>query len=472
MWISQGPLTQADLNDVCRVMASFLDLLFIVLRELGLFAAVGFLIGGLDELAVDLLWVGRRLAGARAQQWMRVDSCPTAALPRLRYAVMVPAWYEANVIGQMIDANLRSYRNSDVVLFVGCYPNDPETLAVVRGRVGPRVRLVVGTRLGPTTKADCLNTIWTAILEARSNGQDFDAVILHDAEDLASPLETRVFDEVLVSAAAAQLPVEPTQQSRSRWISGHYCDEFAEAHGKTLVVRSAIGAAVPLAGVGCAIRVDVLDRLAGGGLLLDDGSLTEDYELGLRLAAEDMAPVFVRARDAQSGRIIATCADFPATLEDAIRQKTRWTIGIGLAGWDRMRWGRGFAENWMRLRDRRVLIAAIVLVAGYAAVLLAGLLSALHLATGRSLPVMTPTIQWLLSANALLLVWRLVVRAALVWRVYGPAEAARSVPRMLVGNVVAIVSARRSVTGYVRMRAEGRVVWDKTSHSFSGASHS
>lgn len=449
-------------------MASYLDLLHVVLRELTLFAAVGFLIGGLDELAIDLLWLGRRMTGGRARQWIRVNHDPATGVARLRYAVMIPAWDEANVIGQMIDANLYSYRNSDVVLFVGCYPNDPGTIDVVRRRVGPRVRLVVGTRFGPTTKGDCLNTIWAAVVEARRSGEAFDAVILHDAEDLASPLETCVFDEVVASAAAAQLPVEPTRQAHSRWVSGHYCDEFAEAHGKTLVVRNAIGAAVPLAGVGCAIRVDVLDRLASDGRPLDDGSLTEDYELGLRLSAQDMPPVFVRARDSKTGTIIATRADFPAALEDAVRQKTRWTIGIGLAGWDRMGWGQGIAENWMRLRDRRVLITAIVLVAGYVAVLFAGLLSVLHILASLPMPAMTPTIQWLLSANALLLVWRLVVRGAFVWRVYGPAEAALSVPRMLIGNIIAILSARRSVIGYARMRAKGQIVWDKTSHSFSG----
>jgi adsorption protein B len=36
-------------------------------------------------------------------------------------------------------------------------------------------------------------------------------------------------------------------------ISGHYCDEFAEAHGKFMPVRQKLGASLPLAGVGCAI---------------------------------------------------------------------------------------------------------------------------------------------------------------------------------------------------------------------------
>ena len=59
-----------------------------------------------------------------------------------------------------------------------------------------------------------------------------------------------------------QLPVLPLPDPHSRWISGHYCDEFAEAHVKELVVREAVGAAIPLAGVGCAIERKPLAQLA------------------------------------------------------------------------------------------------------------------------------------------------------------------------------------------------------------------
>ena len=41
--------------------------------------------------------------------------------------------------------------------------------------------------------------------------------------------------------------------------------------------------------------------------------------------------------------------------------------GIALAGWDRLGWSGGLAERWMRLRDRRALLAALVLAAAYVA---------------------------------------------------------------------------------------------------------
>lgn len=37
------------------------DLISLATRELALFAAVGFLLGGVDDLIVDLAWIGRSL---------------------------------------------------------------------------------------------------------------------------------------------------------------------------------------------------------------------------------------------------------------------------------------------------------------------------------------------------------------------------------------------------------------------------
>ncbi|WP_317617605.1 glycosyltransferase [Sphingomonas daechungensis] len=79
-------------------------------------------------------------------------------------------------------------------------------------------------------------------------GRRAKAVVLHDAEDLVHRYELRVFDGLIGRAAVVQLPVLPLVDRNSRWISGHYCDEFAEAHIKELVVREAVGAAIPLAG--------------------------------------------------------------------------------------------------------------------------------------------------------------------------------------------------------------------------------
>src|SRR3546814_10397441 len=63
--------------------------------------------------------------------------------------------------------------------------------------------------------------------------------------------------------------------------------------------------------------------------------------------------------------LVATRAYFPDRLDHVVRQKTRWVHGIALQGWDRTGWSLRPAEFWMRLRDRRGPLTALVLLAGY-----------------------------------------------------------------------------------------------------------
>jgi adsorption protein B len=106
-----------------------------------------------------------------------------------------------------------------------------------------RLRIVVHDRDGPTTKADCLNRLYEAMCEDERRGRfRVRSVILHDAEDMVHPAALSLLDSALDEADFVQLPVRPEPQRTSRWIGGHYCDEFAEAHGKVMVVRDWLGA--------------------------------------------------------------------------------------------------------------------------------------------------------------------------------------------------------------------------------------
>lgn len=450
------------------------DVLVAVQRETMLFAIAGFIVGGIDDLIVDAIWIARatwrRLTVYRKHA--RADSSTLARpLQEGRIAIFIAAWQEEAVIGAMLDHACKAWAGIDCRIYVGVYPNDPATLAAVRAHGDWRVRSVVNVRPGPTTKADCLNAIWRSLLEDERVEGRVKAVVLHDAEDIVHSAELRVFDTLIERFALVQLPVLPLIDERSRWIGGHYNDEFAEAHGKTIVVREAIGAAIPSAGVGCAFARDMLGAIADdrGGAPFDGDSLTEDYELGLRIAERGGRGVFVRLPSCGQGTMVAVRAHFPATLEAAVRQKSRWIAGIALSGWDRLRWQGGLAERWMRLHDRRALLGAIVLVVGYFAMVLTGAIMAGHLAFGLPSPATTPLMRTLFSITGALLLWRLIMRFFFVTRAYGWREGLIAVPRAIVGNVIAIIAARRAVWLYVRMRREGVVRWDKTVHAFPAA---
>lgn len=438
-----------------------------VTRELGLFALAGLLIGGLDDLAIDMLWIGRGL-------WRRVaifTRVPRGTLDRLPpparhgpLAIFIPAWDESRVIGAMVRAALGRLVHADYRIYVGTYPNDPATVRALEALADPRIRIVPGDRPGPTTKAECLNRVWRAMLaDEQAAGAPVKAVVLHDAEDVMHPQELALYDRMVERFDLVQIPVVPLPSPGGRWnrlVSLTYGDEFAEAHGKMLAIRETIGAAVPSAGVGCAIARDMLARIADarGGDPFDESSLTEDYELGLAVRSLGGRGAFVTL-PAEAGKPpIAVHAHFPDTIETAVRQKTRWIIGIALAGWDRLRWEGGLAERWMRLRDRRSILAALLLVAAYAAFALALISQALGVD-----PRWPPLAVKLFRITGALLVWRLAVRMVVVTRTYGWREGVASLPRVLVGNLIDVAAARRAITAYM----PGHVPrWDKTSHHF------
>ena len=267
--------------------ADFLfDALQLIMREASLFAAVGFVVLGTSDLAVDLIWI--KLAAARrlrSSAPLLLSDIPPAAAPGWM-AVFVPAWDEAPVIANMLRHTLRAFGNADFRVYVACYPNDPATIEAVRAVQDERITMVVGREPGPTCKADNLNRLWDRMVrDEAEEGRRFKAVILHDAEDVVHSAELRLFDSLIEQHDLVQLPVVPIVDRESRWIAGHYLDEFAEAHGKEMVVRGALGAALPSAGVGCAIsRAALAEIAARRGAPFDVGSLTEDYELGLRLS--------------------------------------------------------------------------------------------------------------------------------------------------------------------------------------------
>ena len=437
--------------------------------ELGLFAAVVFAVFGIDDLAVDVLY----LSGAADPP--RQVPAPETPLSR-DFALYVPAWAEGDVIAAMLTHCTTTWTSPRLAIYVGVYPNDLATMRAVAAMAARdrRVRMVVNQQPGPTTKGDCLNAIWRRHTADRAAGRVGNgAVLLHDAEDVVDPAALVALDHALRVADYAQLPVIPLMSDGHRWIRRHYCDEFAEAHGKELAVRASLGAPLPTAGVGCAFRVDMLARLADQSGPFPADSLTEDYELGLRLGAMGARSAFVRSHTAD-GRLVASRGLFPERIDTAVRQKTRWLRGNALEGWQRIGWARppdaSFARTvasaWMLWRDRRALLAAAAVLTGYGAALLG--LIALALAALADVPVhIGGAAAWVLASfNLMLLLWRLAMRGWFSGRLYGWRHGAMAIARQPVSNIILVMTAWRALLGHWRGLRGQAMVWDKTVHHF------
>ncbi|MEX2498903.1 MAG: glycosyl transferase family protein [Wenzhouxiangellaceae bacterium] len=457
----------------------------LLLKYVAIVTAAFLAILGLDDLFVDVAYWTRRiwrtLTVYRRHKRADADSIMQAE-PR-PIVIMVPAWQESDVIGEMIDAAYRSIDYENYHIVVGTYPNDPETRQVVDQLAArhPNVHKIVCARPGPTSKADCLNNIVSGVFELEKIlGVTFSGFVLHDAEDVIPGLGLRIFNFLLRSKDLIQLPVYPLPRPLYRLTGGHYLDEFAEQHAKDVVMREALANQVPSAGVGtCFSRRAMLSLMREGDALpFDIQSLTEDYDISIRLARAGMKEVFVRFPGQQGdsevpvqSTVVAVREYFPDHFGAAVRQKSRWITGIVFQGMRSLRWDNSGWMNYFLWRDRRGLVAhpisfvATFLLFNVAVFWLYELVSDNPwrfigiFAEDRLLMV-------LLIFNGILLANRLLHRIYFVTTQYGIAQGVMSVPRALWSNIVNFVATYRAALLFFRARSHKSIGWDKTTHEF------
>jgi adsorption protein B len=458
--------------------------------------AVIILISSLDDLFIDAwywirrtyryLTIERRYRPLTAEQLYTREQQPLA--------IMVPAWQEDGVIGAMVADLVRVLDYQNYAVFVGTYRNDAATIAEVE-RMRRRYKQLHRVEVphdGPTCKADCLNWIIQAIFrDEEASGVEYAGVIMHDSEDVLHPLELRFFNYLLPRKDMIQLPVASLERNWYELVAGTYMDEFAEWHAKDLVVRESLSGAVPSAGVGtCFSRRAILGLCeATQNQPFNTETLTEDYDVGERLGRMGMQSIFARfpvqfstrrkswfglgpERDVTVTMPLCVREFFPNTFRTAYRQRARWTLGIGLQGWQQTGWKGSLGNRYLLARDRKGIVTAFVGIVAYAL-----LIQFLFFTYADMLGYMPHLIaspfnesRFLIAvlwANGFAFLLRIVQRVYFVTRLYGWEHGVLSVPRMVVGNFVNFVAVARAWKLFIGHLFTGtRLVWDKTMHDF------
>lgn len=433
--------------------------------------ALAILASGLDDLAMDAAWAFFWLRGIFKPEAKLFPPGPRQldAAPRRAIAILVPLWHEHEVIARMLEHNLASIRYSGYHFFAGAYPNDTLTQEAVQS-IAERfsnVHLALCPHDGPTSKADCLNWIYQRlILHEEETGERFDIVITHDAEDLIHPEELRWINFYAARFDFIQTPVLALRTPFFALTHGVYCDEFAEYHTRDMAVRPLLGGFVPSSGVGTGYRRDALEKLArsAANRIFEPEALTEDYENGLRLFRLGAKQTFVPLVHPYGSRdFVATREFFPQQWTAAMRQRTRWVMGIALQTWERHGWSGKPGEAYWMWRDRKGLIANPLS-------LLANLVFVYGLATGmwRRVPPAAVELCW---ATFSIQCVRLAVRMGCVGRVYGPLFALGAPVRAVYANALNAAATFNAVARYIAARARGRPLkWLKTEHAYPNRS--
>jgi len=497
-WVEVAGRFEGALTDTAfweKAAADYWSALHVLL----IVVVVAIFISSLDDLLVDIAWwamaIGDRF-GALLRPAITVKAL--IARPQARMAVMVPAWRESEVIAEMVANTLNTFDYDRFEIFVGVYANDPETEAEVervRERF-PNVHLAQVPHDGPTSKADCLNWIIQNIfLHEQQTGEEFDAFVMHDAEDVVHRFGLRVMNRFLGEDAMVQLPVLSMNRTWNRLIACHYMDEFAETHSKDLPLRSAVTGATPSAGVATAFTRQAMLALCQNrdNQPFNTDSLTEDYDVAFRLKRLGFSSRFVRVfartpgfRNAvfRAGQVavkrrelVATKEFFPDRWSASVRQKARWMLGISYIGWRQLGWFGSAANRYFLFRDRKGLATAPIGALAYFVALnclVYAIVANADIDTIIDLPPPFVTSGWLwimMQINVLLLLNRLFHRALFTGLNHGIGHIWLTPVRAVVTNLVGFAAFLRSMRLFLFHLITGRrIAWDKTQHTYPSLS--
>ncbi len=456
--------------------------------------SVVFFVSGFDELFFDTVYL---LRGLYRRLFILPNYAPLTeekmlSVPEKLVAIMVPCWDESAVIRKMVGNTIHTLNYVNYHIFVGTYPNDQATQREVEiaRESFDNVHRIVCPKDGPTNKADCLNWVYEGIkVFEKDNNLRFEIFVMNDSEDIIHPLYLKLFNYLIPAKDMVQLPVFPLPGVWWNLTRGHYLDEFAENHCKDMTVREVLSHCVPSAGVGSGYSRRALDSLAqdNNNQLFNINSLTEDYDFGMRLRKYGCKQIFVRhaIRRKSTGRdifgrskevvkreYIVIKEFFPGTFKTAVRQKSRWVIGIALQGWASLGWQGGFWTRYMLARDRKALVTNQVNMLGNLIVPLVGgfwLYQTLDPEGYRYPPLVEPGgMLWaLLLVNLFFLLWRMLWRGIYTSRIYGPIQGLLSIPRLFWGNLINFCATWRALRMYARYLMTGKIIaWDKTAHVY------
>ena len=424
------------------------------------------LLNGIEDVFVDVF--GLHVFARRRMQLRdkRQQMAPGRAQKRI--AIVVPCWQEHAVIGRMVQQNIERIRYENYDIFIGVYPNDHQTIAVVQELVQrfPNVHAAVCPNDGPTSKADCLNAVWQEIVVfERDRAARFDVVVTHDAEDVIHPESLYWISEYAETFGMVQVPVLPLATPIKKWTHGVYCDEFAEYQTRDMPARDAMRSFIPSCGVGTGLRRDAVEILAAqDGHVFEPGCLTEDYENGYRLRLSDVRQIFLPLH--LEG--MATRELFPMAFRSAVKQRTRWVTGITLQTAARHGWYGSLVIRYWLWRDRKGLVNS---PAGAAAnfltmyVLTRAAVSSAFGTGWQALPLLENST--LFVATTILTAHRVLYRMYCVHRIYGWLFAAWTPVRMIYANVINSFAAVLAVKQFAIAKVRGKqLAWAKTSHEY------
>ena len=285
---------------------------------------------GLAVTAIDLYLIGLLVAAARRRPSGAATAVDDEPREALRFAVLVPAHDEQDIIAPTLAALQRIVDPAGRASIVVIADNCSDATAEIAARAGAKVL----ERRDPAHRGKGHALNW-ALDRLHELDGDYDAIAIVDADCEASPNLLQSFQARLRNGAnvvqASYTVANPgaSTQSSLRFAA------FALMNTVRPLGKDRLGLSCGLLGTGMAFRRDVLERHR-----FAPDSLVEDTELHLRLVAAGERVAFAPEASVSS--------PMPTTARASRAQQSRWEGGRGdlLRTWSRpLLTGRGLRRR-------------------------------------------------------------------------------------------------------------------------------
>lgn len=241
------------------------------------------IISGIDDLYIDLMyWFLKKKHRDNMPDFSEMYDKAEKPI-----AIMLGAWNESGVIGRTLSFAINNLKYSNYRIFVGVYPNDRKTIDVVSkiSETDKRVKMVINPQAGPSTKADNLNCMYSAITDFEKKFSEFEIILVHDAEDFIHPKALKLYNFLIGYKGyhGIQIPVVPIKSTLGKTIHRTYCDAFAETHTKDMIIRQELNTFLPFSGTGMGFHrkamysIEKLNSEAISGKSLSEAGFTDPF---------------------------------------------------------------------------------------------------------------------------------------------------------------------------------------------------
>lgn len=243
---------------------------------------------------------------------------PKQHLPRMRFAIIIPAHNEEKVIGKLVK-NLAALR----------YPKHLYDIYVIADRCTDRTakvarsnEAIVWERLDYRNcgKGRVLKYALSRLGFTRGQACRYDAAVFFDADNLVSSNFLQAMNNRLLNGEKIIQSFIDSKNPDDSWVSSTFSITFWLNNRFVLLARHNLGLNAGLAGTGMCIHKEVLDKIGWSTV-----TLTEDLEFSIQALLEGYRTSF-----AVEARVFD---EKPITFMASCRQRLRWARGQLNVAW-------------------------------------------------------------------------------------------------------------------------------------------